>query len=518
MLVTDWEYHQRYYPNNYEEVAKRDDLLGTPGSRVSPSAQAPAKPGDKARIADRVMLRMVDVPLAAEGVQALPQSTFLLGNNPDADALAATLTARGVTVVRLPSTGTAEEICGWLERAFEQSPARSLIVATARDAGATQLNDRTSIARRVEQGVYLPYWVIRRWFQLVGKQPEAGAATIVALTSLGGSFGFSGPVPSPEGGAFTGLLKSIFVEDARYDHGRFHVKVIDAPVAEPPAQLAESVVRELSSSDGEVEVAFSGGRRQVTAVLREPVEALRLGELPRGGVWVVTGGARGITAATALELGRRYGLKLHLLGKSPAPEPNPPWRNCTDDELKAIKTEIVRKATLEGRSPTDDWDRVRKDREIQESLDKFAAAGVSATYHACDVADWDDVDRVLRDIRAADGPIEGIVHGAGYAKSFRFGTGAGNKLHATIAPKVDGTLALMHLTAGDPLRYFVGFGSLSGRFGGNGLSDYAAANDMLAKLCGWFRQRRPECHTTCFHWQTWDAVGMALLGRRRGHH
>jgi NAD(P)-dependent dehydrogenase (short-subunit alcohol dehydrogenase family) len=241
------------------------------------------------------------------------------------------------------------------------------------------------------------------------------------------------------------------------------------------------------------------------------VEKLPLGELPRGGAWVITGGARGITAATALELGRRYGLKLHLLGKSPAPEVNPPWRNCSDEELKAIKADIVRKATQEGRSPTDDWDRVRKDREIQESLDKFSAAGVSATYHACDVANWDDIDRVLKNIRAADGPISGVVHGAGYAKSFRFGTGVGNKLEATIAPKFDGTLALMHLTAGDPLKYFVGFGSLSGRFGGNGLSDYAAANDALAKLCGWFRGKRPECHTVCFHWQTWDAVGMALL-------
>jgi hypothetical protein len=118
---------------------------------------------------------------------------------------------------------------------------------------------------------------------------------------------------------------------------------------------------------------------------------------------------------------------------------------------------------------------------------------------------------VFKKIRAADGPISGIVHGAGYAKSFRFGTGVGNKLEATIAPKVEGTLALMQLTAGDPIKYFVGFGSLSGRFGGNGLSDYAAANDALAKLCGWYRSRRPECHTVCFHWQTWDAVGMALL-------
>ena len=69
----------------------------------------------------------------------------------------------------------------------------------------------------------------------------------------------------------------------------------------------------------------------------------------------------------------------------------------------------------------------------------------------------------------------------------------------------------MALTRSDPLKYFVGFGSLSGRFGGNGLSDYAAANEMLAKLCDWFRQQRPDCHTSCFHWQTWDEIGMAMV-------
>ena len=69
----------------------------------------------------------------------------------------------------------------------------------------------------------------------------------------------------------------------------------------------------------EVEVGYTRGRRQVVATVREPVESLPLADLPRGGAWVVTGGGRGITAAAALELAKRYGLKLHLLGKSPAP-------------------------------------------------------------------------------------------------------------------------------------------------------------------------------------------------------
>jgi len=75
---------------------------------------------------------------------------------------------------------------------------------------------------------------------------------------------------------------------------------------------------------------------------------------------------------------------------------------------------------------------------------------------------------------------------------------------------VEGAIALMALTRQDPLRWFMAFGSLSGRWGGNGLSDYAAANDAMAKLVGWFRNARPDCASTCCHWQNWD-LGMSML-------
>ena len=179
--------------------------------------------------------------------------------------------------------------------------------------------------------------------------------------------------------------------------------------------------------------------------------------------------------------------------------------------MKAIKADIVRKATEEGRSPTDDWDRVRKDREIHQSLERFAAAGVRAVYHSCDVTDWDDVERTLSEIRAQDGPIEGIIHGAGYAKSARFEAKDARSIDRTFDPKVDGAVALLALTRNDPLKFLVGFGSISGRFGGNGLADYAAANDMLAKLLVAFRHQRPDSAVACLHWQTWDEIGMATF-------
>jgi NAD(P)-dependent dehydrogenase (short-subunit alcohol dehydrogenase family) len=234
-------------------------------------------------------------------------------------------------------------------------------------------------------------------------------------------------------------------------------------------------------------------------------------DLPRGGVWVVTGGARGITAASALALGRRYGWKLHLVGRSPAPRDDAPWRKFSDAEMKTFKTSIVRAAVAEGRSPEEDWMRIKKDVEIYDTLAQFRQAGVQFAYHSCDISDWEALGKTLDAIRAADGPIEGILHGAGYAKPSRFEQKNRAAVERTVAAKVDGAVALMALTERDPLRWFVGFGSLSGRFGGNGLSDYAAANDMLAKLLAALRRRRPQCAAACIHWQTWDEVGMATL-------
>ncbi len=67
----------------------------------------------------------------------------------------------------------------------------------------------------------------------------------------------------------------------------------------------------------------------------------------------------------------------------------------------------------------------------------------------------------------------------------------------------------MSLTQSDPITHFIGFGSISGRLGSNGQTDYSAASDMLCKLMSWYRQQRPEVHAVGFHFHPWDGVGMA---------
>lgn len=67
----------------------------------------------------------------------------------------------------------------------------------------------------------------------------------------------------------------------------------------------------------------------------------------------------------------------------------------------------------------------------------------------------------------------------------------------------------MEATSNDPLEAFVGFGSISGRFGANGHTDYSLANEMLCKQIDWLKHQRPEVRAIGFHWHAWGDVGMA---------
>ncbi len=505
VMITNWDYYLRFYPDP------------RPAGRAErPGATARAEAGGapevrRGALAQRFVLRALEDPLPTPSgsVLRLDGPAYILGRNPTAWALKQQLEALGTTVHLLPGDGDLPAAIAALESLWREAPACNLFLMTARDDDASELSSKSQWQRRRTRGILIPFGVAQHWCKLRRAAPPAGRPTLVAVTSLGGDFGFQRRPFAPEGGALAGLLKALHIEGLRSEASRLRVKVIDAPADDAPAAVAEAVCRELAAERPQIEVGWIAGRRYAVRSVRQPVEQLPRRDLTPGGTWVVTGGARGVTAAVVLELARRYGPTLHVIGKSPAPMPDAPWRDASDEQLRAIKAETVRQAVAAGRPPDDDWKVVRKDLEIAQSLRAFDQAGVRATYHSCDLADWDAVDQVLQVIRHTDGPIHAIIHGAGYARSARFEDKLPTFIDATLA-KLDGAVALLALTRDDPVQYFVGFGSISGRFGGNGLTDYAAANDMLGKLAAWYRHERPACKATSFHWMSWDAVGMAV--------
>jgi len=226
-----------------------------------------------------------------------------------------------------------------------------------------------------------------------------------------------------------------------------------------------------------------------------------------GGHWVITGGARGITAEVARRLARTFGLRLIVLGTTASGDE--PWERLDAAALEALKRDVMIRARGEGRKPNEAWDAVVRVIEVRRNLAALADAGIEASYHVCRLDDAARVAAVLTAARRVGGPIHGVIHGAGYEHTGRFERKTTADLDRTLAGKVDGLIALLEALHDDPLEQVVAFGSLAGRCGGVGQTDYALANDLLAKLVARYRADPRGTAACTIHWPGWADVGMA---------
>jgi len=480
-------------------------------STATHTESASSLPAEPDRVMHRYVLRPVEMPLP-ESAPSAPQwagAALILGQNATTQALRQHLEQAGVVVHELPDPGDAPRAVAELERLWQTQPVMHLFLMTGLGQPATSASLRSGETDLVGE-LLVPYFVCQRWAQLVAEAGLLERATLAAVTQLGGDFGLLGQSGAVVGGGLAGLLKGVHRECPAMT-----VKVIDVAPTEPADQVAVAVCRELGAGTPDVEVAVLRGQRRVLRAVPQPVSAVAPAEIRPGGTWVVTGGARGITAVVALELACRFGLKMHLIGSTPAPQIDPAWRDYSKEQLDQLRQSVVAQALREGQLPAPAWEAVRRAIEIDKTLQRFDQAGVPATYHACDVRDREALARVLEEIRRTDGPIEGVIHGAGLESACRFDRKRPEKVEATIAVKVGGAAALIQLTANDPLRYFIGFGSTSGRFGGVGQTDYSAASEMLCKMCDRLRNERPGCRAVGIHWPPWADVGMAARPESR---
>jgi NAD(P)-dependent dehydrogenase (short-subunit alcohol dehydrogenase family) len=489
---------------SFASTISRDQLLAT-------YQNAESRRGNLSNVCERFVMRMVESqPLPAETPLAVSGGVVIVGDNPVASALKKNLEASGVHVLGLSTATSFESLLDRLESHWRTAPLPHLFLATAYDRDASAVLEGDGWEERKERGVMRPYQICQKWYQLMLADDRFAEGSIIALANLGGDFGFKETVPNVEGGALAGLVKGVALELNLARHvTSFRAKVVDAAPSMSPDEIAKAAIREWQAADGELETGYLGARRFVVRPVTAMMDA-REGSLPEGGVFLITGGARGVTAEVAKALGLRTGAALHLIGSSPVPEVPEGYHEFSDQDLKDYKSAVMKEALASGQKPIDVWARFEKAVEIDRNLRSFADLGLNVTYHSCDIGDRDRLERLLSEIRRQSGPITGIIHGAGFERAASFEKKKIELVDATIRAKVDGAFNLMALTMSDPVRFFVMFGSVSGRFGGVGQTDYCLANEMLSKLGAWYRKQRPDCPVTTFHWHAWDDVGMAV--------
>jgi NAD(P)-dependent dehydrogenase (short-subunit alcohol dehydrogenase family)/acyl carrier protein len=464
-------------------------------------------------ITRRFSLCMVDEPLGDATGSPMPSGTILVvGDNDYATALVSEISKRGGTARHLVP---GDDVALTLERfeAFASAgQIHHLVLLTAAEAsGANSLSPTLETYRLRNDRLLAAFAVAQRWYDQVQPASAGESASLSAITTLGGDFDLSGNSPAVEGGGIAGLLKAVATEAG----GTIRARVVDFPIGTLSQEVADRFCDEQASNAPDVEVGYLNGRRQVLRAVPVDAEALSPAETVPSGAWVVTGGARGITAAVALQIARRWNVKLHLIGSTAPAALDAALRRMAEAQPKQLRAEIARQARASGESAEAAWSRIEKSLEIDRTLSAYAQAGVAATYHSCDVADREALARVLDTIRDLDGPIHGILHGAGVEAACKFPRKLLASVERTLAIKAGGAAALAELTADDPVRHFVAFTSTSGRFGGIGQTDYAMANEMLAKITARFGRAHPGCRAVAMHWGPWDEVGMAARRESR---
>ncbi len=142
-----------------------------------------------------------------------------------------------------------------------------------------------------------------------------------------------------------------------------------------------------------------------------------------------------------------------------------------------------------------------------ELVDELAGLGCQATVASADVADRDDLARVLAAV-PDEHPLTAVVHTAGILDDATIETLDPEQLGRVLRPKVDAAVHLHELTGGADLSAFVLFSSAAPLLGGAGQGNYAAANAFLDELAR-FRHAQGQ-PATSLAWGLWDqTAGMA---------
>jgi NAD(P)-dependent dehydrogenase (short-subunit alcohol dehydrogenase family) len=219
--------------------------------------------------------------------------------------------------------------------------------------------------------------------------------------------------------------------------------------------------------------------------------------------FLVSGGARGITAACVIGMAQRFRCSFVLLGRTPLTPP-PPWFDPTLADAE-LKQRIAADLTARGERPLPAaiqriWRDLRAGAEIRATLQAVAAAGGRAEYVCADVADAHSLQAAL----SAVGPISGIIHGAGALADRRIEQKTAADFDAVCGPKIGGLRALLTVVPPEQLRYVVLFSSAAGFYGNFGQSDYAIANEILNKAAYALQRDHPHCRVIALDWGPWD--------------
>ncbi|HSM26413.1 MAG TPA: SDR family NAD(P)-dependent oxidoreductase, partial [Anaerolineaceae bacterium] len=337
---------------------------------------------------------------------------------------------------------------------------------------------------------------------------------LVVATRFDGLHGLSTRGPgNPLSGAAAGFAKAIARER------NVLVKVVDFSENEKPTSLATKLVEETLFDQAVIEVAWEGNQR-FTLVLRDTeIDQTVNNPIPQEAVFIVSGGTGGITAPIVQDLAQHTKGHFYLLARTSLPEKDSPELELLANDPEQLKFAILERLSKSGQKATpaiinQEIAGLERSAATLKTMDAIREAGGQATYLPCDVTNKESINEVVQQILEKEKRVDVLIHAAGVEKSRKLESKSEQEFHQIVDVKATGFFNLFKAleTAKSLPKAIVNFGSVAGRFGNSGQTDYSAANDLLSRLSSAFRHQYPEIQVITIDWGAWAEVGMASRG------
>ncbi|MCP4148030.1 MAG: SDR family NAD(P)-dependent oxidoreductase [bacterium] len=312
----------------------------------------------------------------------------------------------------------------------------------------------------------------------VNSQSGAMPVTLTYVQMGGGFFGQNPEYCRLEQCCAGALAKSLHLE--RSD---LKIRVLDFCPSLEAGVISDTVLREIFTPGPFEAVGFD---RDMTRRVMVQRALSRIDYSESDIKWssedvvLVTGGAKGITAASALETARKTGVRMALIGRSPHPGN-------------------------------------KRDNEIARNLDLYREAGLEAGYYSCDVTDAAAAAAVIQKIETEMGPVTGIIHGAGLNVPRAVSGVSVEEALIEIGPKLSGLLNLLEGVDKEGLKIIVGMSSIIGITGMPGNAWYGFSNEALDIILRRFTVENPNTRTLAVAYSIWREEGMGARMGSVGH-
>ncbi len=332
----------------------------------------------------------------------------------------------------------------------------------------------------------MPLFIALRVFEK-GLANRQDADTFFAVNvKIDGNFGyFTKDEFNPIVGALTGGT-TCYRKDV-YERTGAISKLMDFEPTATPDEMAQKTMDEVLHGDMRLMIGTRGGKR--STILSVPVrldKSVKRFDLA-GKTIIFTGSGRGIGAMLSQKIAAQYKSKIIVLDIIEIQEKTPLWASMNETELAALKKQLweeLKADTTHKATPVmleRAFGRVKDSITLYNNLQKLRDLGSEVEYYHCDVLNSSMVKEVCTKIKAKNGRVDGLIHFAGLERSKLIYDKDPAEYYRIFDVKATSFASFLANNIVRDDGFFAFASSIAGKYGNLGQSDYASANDYLAK-------------------------------------